>query len=156
METEQALIYLLAADRLHKPVSSMDGKLQRRKKKALEDVDIEPGKEFQGNRCYARVEVREDSEVARGVKEGIAAFKAKHPDYGTELQELIDEKRKEREVHLVFGLNEGARLTRKDYITVMNSLGYSEAAAQRLYAPLMGVSRALVAKKGDDKRIMVG
>jgi hypothetical protein len=155
METEEALIYLIAADRLHKPVSSMDGKLSRRKKKVLEDIDVGQSGKFVGERCFARVET-ENLEVARGVKEGIKAFTERHPKYGAELKALIEEKREERETHLYFGMNEGCRLTRADYMGVMNSLGYSEAAAARLYAPLMGVSRSLAAKSSDDRRILIG
>lgn len=155
METEQALIALIAADRLHKPVSSMEGKLDRRKKKFLQDIDCGKSGEYKGERCYARVE-SEDLEKARGVKEGIAAFTERHPKYGAELKELIEEKREERETHLYFGMNDGCRLTRSDYMSVMNSLGYSQAAAERLYAPLMGVSRSLEAKRKEERRILIG
>ncbi len=154
METEEALTASIAADRLHKPVSSMAGKLDRRKKKFLQDIDVGKNGRYEGDRCHARVE-SEDLQVARGMEDGIAAFTERHPKYGTELQTLIDEKRKARETHLYFGMNEGCRLTRSDYMVVMGSLGYSEAVAVRLYGPLMGVSRSLAAKKSDERRIMV-
>jgi len=155
METEQALIALIAADRLHRPVSSMAGKLDRRKKKFLVDIEVGKNGKYEGDRCYARVE-SENLQVARGIDEGIVAFTTRHPKYGAELKDLIDEKRKASETHLYFGMNEGSRLTRGDYMAVMSTLGYSEAAADRLYAPLMGVSRSLAAKKGDERRIMIG
>jgi len=143
-------------DRIEIPISSLSGKLKRQKPKLAKDVDLSDWKgNYSGERCYARVE-SEDLQVARGMKEGIAEFSKRHPKYGAELQSLIEEKRDERETHLYFGMNPGSRLSEADYIGVMKSLGYTEAAAQNLYPVLMETSRAISRKREEERRILIG
>lgn len=152
MENEQAIIALVAMDRLSIPVSSMSGKLDRRKKKLLEDIDV-PKNGYQGERCYARIE-SVDLQKARGMRDGIAEFTKRHPKYGAELNELIEEKREERETHMYFGMHDGSRLSDSDYLGVMQSLGFSEQIAKNLYGPLMDVSRGLSKKRREERRIL--
>ncbi|MBM3232009.1 hypothetical protein FJZ21_01365 [Candidatus Pacearchaeota archaeon] len=153
---EKQIIELVAMDRIEIPISSLSGKLKRQKPKLAKDVDLSDWKgNYSGERCYARVE-SEDLQVARGMKEGIAEFSKRHPKYGAELQSLIEEKRDERETHLYFGMNPGSRLSEADYIGVMKSLGYTEAAAQNLYPVLMETSRAISRKREEERRILIG
>ena len=153
---EDQIIGLIAMDRVEIPISSMSGKLKRQKPKLAKDIDLSDYKgKYQGERAYARIE-SEDLEVARGMKDGIDEFSKRHPKYGAELQEIIDEKRTERETHLYFGLNEGSRLSEADYIGVMRSLGYSEAGARSLYPELISVSRKISKKRDEERRILIG
>ncbi len=153
---EEQIIGLIAMDRVEIPISSMSGKLKRQKPKLAKDIDLSDYKgKYQGERAYARIE-SEDLEVARGMKDGIDEFSKRHPKYGAELQEIIDEKRTERETHLYFGLNEGSRLSETDYIGVMRSLGYSEAGARSLYPELISVSRKISKKRDEERRILIG
>lgn len=153
---EEQIIGLIAMDRVEIPISSMSGKLKRQKPKLAKDIDLSDYKgKYQGERAYARIE-SEDLEVARGMKDGIDEFSKRHPKYGAELQEIIDEKRTERETHLYFGLNEGSRLSETDYIGVMRSLGYSEAGARNLYPELISVSRKISKKRDEERRILIG
>lgn len=153
---EDQIIGLIAMDRIEIPISSMSGKLKRQKPKLAKDIDLSDYKgKYQGERAYARVE-SEDLEVARGIKDGIAEFNKRHPKYGAELQELIDEKRSERETHLYFGLNAGSRLSEADYMGVMKSLGYTEAGARNLYPELMSVNRNISRKREEERRILIG
>lgn len=153
---ERQILELVAMDRIEIPISSLSGKLKRQKPKLAGDIDLSDYKgKYSGERCYARVE-SEDLQKARGMKDGIEEFSKRHPKYGAELQALIEEKRDERETHLYFGLNEGCRLTEADYVGVMKSLGYTEAAAQNIYPALMETSRAISRKRDEERRILVG
>ena len=80
-DIERQIIQLVAADRLHIPVSSMEGKLKRMKPKLAAAIDLDPHEgEYQGDRVYARVEA-EDRLKARGMKEGVDRFCQEHPKY---------------------------------------------------------------------------
>ena len=155
MELETKVIGLIAIDRLEMPISSMSGKLKRRKDKAKDSIDLDEKARYDGERCYARVE-SEDLQKARGMRDGIDAFSQKFPSYGKILNGLIEEKRKVRETHIYFGMNEGCRLTEADYMGVMRSLGYGETAARSLYSPLMDVSRSLAKKRDEERSILIG
>jgi len=156
MDTERQVLELIATDRIHIPISSMEGKLKRRKPKLGKAVDMRDyGATFEGDRCYARVE-SENKEKARGMKEAVAEFGAEFPKYGRILQGKIDEKRTSRETHLYFGTNEGSRLTADDYIGVMTDLGFTESGAKRLYPELMSISRNMSRKRDEERSVMIG
>lgn len=156
MELERQVIEVIAADRLHIPVSSMDGKLKRRKEKLAKAVDLsEHAYEFAGDRVYARVEAG-DTMKARGMKEAIDVFAEAYPRHGQILRGLIEEERAVREVNMYFGVNSGCKLTADDYLGVMQSLGFSEAGARVLYPELMNVSRNLSRKRAEERSILVG
>lgn len=142
-------------DRIEIPISSLSGKLKRQKPSLAAEIDLQGKTQYQGERCYARVE-SEDLDKARGMKEGIDEFSKLHPKYGTILNGLIAQKRTERETHLYFGMNDGCKLTSGDYLGVMKSLGFSETAAENLYGPLMDVSRNLSRKRQQERRILIG
>jgi hypothetical protein len=145
-KTEQQLLALVAADRLHMPVSSMVSRIGTRRKNFLADLDLGKSGNYDGERVYARTE-SEDLEKARGTRDGIDEFAKRYPKYGKILNGLIEEKRTEKETHLYFGMNEGSRLTKADYMSVMNSLDYAPKLAEALYGPLMELSRDLAEKR---------
>ncbi|MEK6909222.1 MAG: hypothetical protein AABX23_04180 [Nanoarchaeota archaeon] len=155
MNTETKLLELIAMDRIEIPISSMSGKLKRQKPKIAEEVDLQGKLIYQGERCYARIE-SEDLEKARGMREGINEFAKLHPKYGTILSGLIEQKRVERETHMYFGMNDGCKLSDRDYVGVMQSLGFTETTARNLYPELMQVSRNLSKKRDEERRILIG
>ena len=153
---EKQIIGLIAMDRIEIPISSLSGKLKRQKPKLAKDIDLSDCKDkYKSERCYARIE-SEDLEKARGMKDGIEEFTKRHPKYGAELNELIGEKRQERETHLYFGMNSGYRLSEPDYVGVMKDLGFTESTARSLYPELMQVSRTLSRKRDEERRILIG
>jgi hypothetical protein len=156
MDTEKQVLELIAADRIHIPISSMEGKLKRRKPKLAGAINLDAHEgSFQGERVYARLEP-EDKLKARGTAEGIAKFCTEHPKYGEILQQMIEEERSEHENHLYFGTVPGARLTADDYMSVMTDLGLTESTARRLYPELMEISRNLSRKRAEERSILVG
>ena len=108
--TEKQILELIAMDRIEIPVSSMSGKMKRRKPNLAKAIDLSQyGGSFKGDRAYARIK-KEDKDKARGMREGIEAFSEKFPKYGRILQGIIDEKRTLSETHLYFGINPGRKL----------------------------------------------
>ncbi len=153
---ERQVIKLIATDRIEIPISSMSGKLKRAKPKLAQVVNLaEYDNVFTGDRVYARVK-SEDVEKARGMREGVSEFARKFPNYGKILEGLIQEKRKEKETHLYFGVREGRRLTSADYMGVMTKLGFTEARAEGLYQELIEVSRNLSRQRDEERSILVG
>ena len=155
---ERKIIEIIATDRIDIPISSMSGKLKRKKPKLAQDVDLTDyqGK-FKGKRVYARIE-EDEVMKARGMKEGIERYCEKFLREGKILRGMIEEERKLREIHLYFGINEGCRLTADDYMNVMTGMGFTETTARALYPELMDISRNLSRqkKRADEERsIMV-
>ena len=156
MDTERQILELIATDRIHIPISSMEGKLKRRKPKIAGAINLDAYEgSFQGERVYARLEP-EDKLKARGMSEGINKFCTEYPKQGEILQTMIEEERSKREDHLYFGTVEGARLTADDYIAVMTDLGLTESTARKLYPDLMEISRNLSRKRDEERSILVG
>ena len=156
---ERQVLQLIATDRIDVPISGMSGKLKRAKPKLAKAVDLSGynGK-FQGDRCYARVEV-EDRMKARGMSDAIAEFEQQYERHGKILRGMIKEQRAVREEHLSFGMYEGCRLTSADYMQVMTDLGFSEATSDRLYPELMEVSRNLSRRKkraDEERSVLIG
>lgn len=156
MNTERTLLELIATDRIYVPVSSMSGKLDRSRPKLAKAAASSFNKRYQGERAYARVE-EADIMKARGMKQGIEEFKAQYPKYGQILQDLIDEERSAREIHMYFGTREGCLITADDYRNVMTNLGFTPNEAEQLYPRLMEISRKLSRKRGEtERRILIG
>ena len=147
---ERQLIEVIATDRIDKPISSMSGKLKRRKPKLAQAVEL-PDKKYKGERVWARID-EEDKQKTRGMKEGVEKFEQQFPRYGRILRGYIDEQRTVREKYLVFGMNDGCRITSKDYMGVMQNLGFSPAIAERLYPELMDISHKLKRKRDETER----
>jgi len=154
---ETQLIELIATDRIHKPISSMSGKLKRNQPKIARGIDLrEFDFNFEGDRTYARVEFK-DVMKARGMRDGVEIFSARFPVYGEILNDLIEEQRESRETHLCYDMHEGRRLTSADYMGVMKSLGFSDSTSESLYPELMDISYKLARKRGEtERRILIG
>lgn len=147
---ERQLIEIVAMDRIDRPISSMSGKLKRRKPKLAKAVEL-PKEKFSGDRVWARVD-EEDKQKARGMKEGIEKFEENFPKYSRILKGYIEEQRTIREKYLVFGMNNGCRITSQDYMGVMKELGFTPAIAERLYPELMDISHKLKRKRDETER----
>jgi len=152
-QLERQLIEIVAMDRIDRPISSMSGKLKRRKPKLAQAVSL-PRKNYEGDRVWARVSDK-DHQKARGMKEGIAKFEDNFPKYGKILRGYIEEQRTVRETHLYFGMNEGSRITANDYMGVMQELGFTPATAERLYPELMDISRNLARKRDEERSVLI-
>jgi hypothetical protein len=154
-QLERQVIELIAADRIHIPISSIDGKLKRQKPKIAQAIQL-PGARFQGERVYARVKVDDVTEKARTMREAIDVFAEQYPRHGKILNGLIEETRQAKETNMYFGVQEGCRLTAEDYLGVMQNLGFTEAGARNLYPELMNVSRNLARKREEERSILIG
>ena len=151
---ERQVIELIATDRLDIPISSMSGKLKRAKPKLARAVDFK-GKNFEGDRVYARVE-EQDKMKARGMREAINLFSREYPRYGKILNGLIEEQRAYSETHLYFGMNQGCRLTADDYRGVMTNLGFTPAQSDALYQPILDASRKISRARQEERSVMLG
>jgi len=152
---ERQVIELIATDRIHIPISSIDGKLKRQKPKLAQAIEL-PKAKFRGERVYARVKVDDITEKARTMREAIDEFADKYPRHGKILNGLIEETRQAKETNLYFGINEGCRLTADDYMGVMTSLGFTETTARNLYPDLMNISRNLARKRDEERSVLIG
>lgn len=154
---ERQLIEIVALDRIDKPISSMSGKLKRRKPELAKVVDLSDFEnQYGGNRVWARIQY-DDKLKARGLKEGIEKFESKFPKYGRILKGYIEEQRTIRETHLYFEMRDGCRITSDDYLGIMQNLGFSQAISKRLYPELMDISRKLSRKRNEVERsILIG
>jgi hypothetical protein len=152
-QLERQVIELVAADRFAVPVKSIAGKLDRMKPKLANAITLPSGR-YTGQRVYARVEF-EDKLKARAITAAVAEFCEEHPVYGELLTQKIENKRSERETRLYFGLRDGCRLTSDDYLGVMQTLGFTEAQARTLYAPLIETSRVIAKKRDEERNVML-
>ena len=154
---ERQLIEIVALDRIDRPISSMSGKIKRRKPKLAKAVDLlDFDGQYSGDRVWARVQY-DDKLKARGLREGIEKFEGQFPKYGRILRGYIEERRTVRETHLYFGTQEGCRVASGDYMGVMQNLGFSEVMSERLYPELMDISRNLARKRDESERsILIG
>lgn len=155
-EIERQIIDLIATDRIDIPISSMSGKIKRIKPKlgkAINLTDYENN--FVGERVYARIEDN-NTEKARGMSEGIEKFCEMYPREGKILNGYIEEQRKDREVNLYFGVNEGCRLTDDDYMSVMKALGYTDALAIKTLPGILDYSRRLSRKRNEERSVLIG
>ena len=152
-ELERQLIEIVALDRIDRPISSMSGRIKRKKPKLAQAVEL-PRKNYQGDRVWARVSDK-DEQKARGMKEGIEKFEAEFPKYGRILRGYIEEQRTVRETHLYFGMNEGSKISANDYMAVMQDLGFTPATAERLYPELMDISRKIARKRDEERSVLI-
>lgn len=155
-QIERQLVQLIATDRTEIPISSMSGKLKRKKPKMAQAIVMPESGRYVGERVYARLESK-DSMKARTMKEAISEFTQQYPTHGKVLQGMIAEKRLQKEEHLYFGVRDGCRLASNDYMDVMKELGFSEVTAERLYPEMIEVSRNLQRQRGCPERsVLIG
>ena len=153
---ERQIIEIIATDRIEIPISSMSGKLKRRKPKLAKNLDItEYDDNFEGERVYSRIE-EENKLKARGMKAAIELFESKYSKHGKILRDLINEQRTLSEKYVYFGVNEGCRLTANDYMGVMTDLGFTEKIAEPLYQELINVSRKISKKRDEERSVLIG
>ncbi len=152
---ERKVLELIAQDRIHIPLSSMDQKLKKSKMGCASEIADLLKEEFDGERSYAFVQY-EDKSRARGMKEAIREFTEQYPRYGAILKGMIEEKRVMREKHLYFGMNQGCKLASEDYISAIVNIGLSGATARSLYPDLMDISRKLSRARNEDRSVIVG
>lgn len=157
---EGKIIDLIAADRAYMPIKSFAGKLDRKRPKLAGLVGLSKNEErFDGERVFAYVREVDESK-ARGLREGVDLFSKRHPEYGEILNGIIEETRKQHEVHLYFGTLPNKTLTREDYVGVMMNLGLSQHSAERFYPIVMEITRSIQKQRkgnGKDLRsIMIG
>ena len=156
MTLEKQIIELIATDIIDIPISSMSGKLKRRKPKLAKEIDLGRNRNnYLGERVYARIE-ENTTLKARGMKEGIEKFSQNFPRYGDILKWYIEEQRELREINLYFGVNEGKRLTDEDYMGVMKNLGFSELTSRGLYPELLEIRRKLSRVRDEERSILIG
>tara|TARA_Y100000034_G_C6775935_1_gene346476 strand:+ start:132 stop:602 length:471 start_codon:yes stop_codon:yes gene_type:complete len=156
METEKQILELIAVDRLDIPVSSLSGKLKRKKPVMAKSIDMEQyDGNFETDRVYARVET-ENLLKAKSMRGAVDEFSEKHPKYGKILEGIIKKKRDKSETHLYFGMHEDKKLTSSDYVGVMRDLGFSEHQARRLYPQMMEFSHKLNRKRGEERSVLIG
>jgi hypothetical protein len=156
---ERQIIQIVATDRIDIPISSMSGKLKRQKPKLAQQVAAEIAGRFSGDRTYARVQTSDVTEKARTMREAVDTFAEQYPRHGKILNGMIEEVRAAKETHLYFGMNDGARLSSDDYMSVMTGLGFSDTRAEGMYQELMQVSRNLSktkARADEERSILVG
>jgi hypothetical protein len=153
-DIERKIIEIIATDRIYIPISSLDGKLDRKRKKLAKAVELE-GNKYVGDRVYARVK-EEDKMKARGMRDGIEKFAQEYPRYGKILNGMIEEERANRERHLYFGVNSGCRLTADDYRDVLTDLGFTKTRTKTLYQELMQVSRSISKKRDEERSVLIG
>ena len=153
-KTEETVLRLITADKLHIPFASLEGKLKRLKPKIASGIDLPTGS-YQGQRAYARV-VIEDQLKSRSMSEAVDEFCTKYPTHAVVLTQMIEDKRSEKETHLYFGMNEGCRLTADDYLGVLNALGLSQAQARNLYGPIMDASNSIARKRAEERSLLIG
>lgn len=153
-DIERKIIEVIATDRIYIPVSSMDGKLKRKREKLAKAVHLE-GDKYAGERVFARVE-EEDTMKARSMKDAISEFAEKYPRHGKILQGMIEEERASRERHLYFGVNPNCRLTADDYKGVLLDMGFTERRTETLYEELTNISRNISKKRDEERSILVG
>ena len=153
-ELEGRLIEIVAVDRIYKPITSIDGKLKRRREKLTADFPMATGKTYNGDRVYARVEESETMK-ARGMSAAIDEFAKKFPRYGEILRGMIAEKRVVREKNLIFRMQEGRILSSKDYLGVLLDLGFTPSTAESLYPELVEISRKLSKKRAEQERVIM-
>ena len=141
-ELEKRVRRIIAADITYRVLKSLGEKgVRRLDKRATEIVGL-LDKEEQGDRFYARIEKTEE-EKARTLRQGIDAFKKKHPRYGNVLEGLIAEKRLERNENLIYGLTKGSKLSEEDYVQIIMDLGFEKREASAMYPHILAISERL-------------
>jgi len=141
-ELEIAVRSMVAYDVLSKPLTSLGQKSDRRKDKLGKEIStlLREGDRF--DRVVAYVE-RRDEEKARTLREGIEAFKEEFPKYGKILEGVIEKRRSLSNRYLVFGLEDGFKLSPDDYRRVMKDLGMTTVEADAMYPHLLQISDRL-------------
>jgi|APSaa5957512622_1039677.scaffolds.fasta_scaffold67846_2 hypothetical protein len=161
-ELEREVISLVATDRLYVPSSSFDGKLERSRPKigkaiaGIEEFQEVYEGDFQGERTYATV-TTVNKQKARDMRTGIEEFSQEFPQYGTILNGFIEKQRVKKEQHLQFGMQDGKRLTKEDYVEVLTNMGLGPVTAEKYCDVALDISRTMNRKRGyEDRSVLIG
>lgn len=140
-ELETSVRKMVALDILSKPLSSLGQKAGRRRDKlAGEIAEVLPCGDLE--RVFAYTKITEE-EKARTLRDGIAVFNKEYPKYGKILEGCIEEKRVQKNEHLVYGVRQGWSLGVNEYRGVMRDLGLSAIEADSMYPHLVELSDRL-------------
>ncbi len=152
MEIDKEIMKIVALDRVHVPFSSAEGKLKRRREKAVSGLDRDDVLEFSGERAYARIEDKSDSKK-RGYEGAVKLFCEKHPKLADELNELVEEQVTKKEERLYFGMHPGARINPGMYEEVMSDIGFTPGEARAVYPTIVEASRRIVKARGIERSV---
>jgi len=152
-ELESRVRRLIAADISYRVLNSLGEKGIRRLNKRAEEIAVLLDEEPQ-DRFFAKIE-ESSEQKARTMKEGIEAFKDKHPKYGEILENLIAETRQRRNKNLVYGLNQEYHLSEEDYVQVMMDLGFERREASAMYPHVLAISGRLGRADEHSKRAIL-
>ena len=142
-ELESRVRRLIAGDITYRVLKNLGNKgVRRLNKRAAEITDLLDKGEEPNNRFYVGIE-KIEKEKARTLREGINAFKKEHPGYGKILEGLIAKKRIKRNKNLIYGLNEGYKLSEEDYVLIMRDLGFERREASAIYPHILAISKRL-------------
>lgn len=155
-ELENRVRELVGSDILYRVLESFGEKGSYRLRKRSKEIAQLLKKDKLKGRFFARIET--DSELrARGIREGIEAFKRRHHKYGEILENLIEEERLKRNRYLVYGLNSRYRLSEREYLQVMKDLGFETRESSALYPHILAISERLGnADVHDERKILIG
>ena len=154
-EIERQIIELVATDRIYIPISSMSGKLERKRPNLARAIEF-PKSGFIGERVFARIEV-EDKARARTLSMAVKKYCEDHKKEGEELTQYIEDERAGSETYFCFGMREGCILTQEDYMGVMRNLKFTETESKNLYPQLMVISRKMVRKRKElERSVLIG
>lgn len=150
-EVENHVRYIVASDILQKVFSSLVSKEKRRRGKRVSlVVELLRQKAEVGDRVIAYTEERPEDRKARTLRGAIDEFKLIHPRLGKELEELIQQTRREQNEYLVFALEPDYKLGEEDYIGVLRDLGFNTRRAMALYPHILEISEKL--KKASEQK----
>ncbi len=103
--------------------------------------------------CYARLETK-SSQLARGMREGIDAFKEAHPRYAGELENFIQEKRNQRRTRLVFG-GDFDEIPDEVYHDVLMDVGIAESHVRSTLQTINRMIADLGRENGEETKVLV-
>lgn len=148
-ELENRIRRLVAGDITYRVLKSLGDKGDRRLKKRAKEIVVLLDEEEPNDRFYARIE-RIEEEKAKTIREGVNAFKKKYKSHGKILEGFIAKTRIERNKNLVYGLNEGYKLSEEDYVQIIMDLGFERREAAAMYPHILAISERL--KKADEHK----
>jgi len=141
-ELESRVRRLVAADITYRVFKSLGDKGIRRLNKSAEEIVQLLESEEPGYRFLSKIEESEEKK-ARTLRQGIDIFREKHTRSGVILERIIAETRAKKNRHLVYGLNEGYKLSEEDYVQIMIDLGFDRREASGLYPHITAISERL-------------
>lgn len=148
METQESRVRrLIAYDMLDIPLNALHKRIDRQHK----NLAVELGEMYDQGTDFGSAQVSveyENHQRARAMREAIDEFCAENPVLGRSLQMKIETKRTMRETYLCYGLPDDSRISKQDYLGVMEDIGLSASQAENLYPRLLETSYSLQKVRG--------